>query len=67
MFEPFKRGEGVGESWGGVGLGLYIVREIVRAHGGAVVVRSDEATGTTFEVTLPAHAPRRVGSTPAPR
>ena len=66
MFEPFKRGEGIGESWGGVGLGLYIVREIVRAHGGAVVVSSDDATGTMFEVTLPAHAPPRAGSTLGP-
>lgn len=54
LFEPFKRGDGAGSSWGGVGLGLYIVREIVRAHAGRVVVRSDEATGTTFEVTFPA-------------
>ncbi len=56
MFEPFKRGDAHGNSWGGVGLGLFIVREIVRAHRGRVVMRSEERVGTTFEVTLPARA-----------
>jgi len=56
MFEPFKRGDAHGNAWGGVGLGLYIVREIVRAHRGEVVMRSEEQAGTTFEVTLPALA-----------
>lgn len=56
MFEPFKRGDAHGNAWGGVGLGLYIVREIVRAHRGEVVMRSEERAGTTFEVTLPALA-----------
>jgi K+-sensing histidine kinase KdpD len=37
----------------GLGLGLYITREIVRAHGGRIDVLSDEASGTTFVVTLP--------------
>jgi signal transduction histidine kinase len=54
IFEPFKRGDGAGNTWGGVGLGLYIVRQIVISHGGTVAVRSSEAEGTTFEVTLPA-------------
>jgi PAS domain S-box-containing protein len=53
IFEPFKRGDGTGAIWGGVGLGLYIVRQIVTAHGGSVAVRSDEVSGTTFEVSLP--------------
>ena len=37
----------------GLGLGLFIVREIVKAHGGAVQVSSSEAEGTTFTVRLP--------------
>jgi signal transduction histidine kinase len=54
IFEPFRRGDsaraGDGES---LGLGLFIVREIARAHGGSVTVSSDAATGTVFELTLP--------------
>jgi signal transduction histidine kinase len=51
LFEPFQRGRGSGHP-GGLGLGLYIVREIVRAHGGAIGVVSSPA-GTTFRVELP--------------
>jgi signal transduction histidine kinase len=57
IFEPFKRGDVAGNTWGGVGLGLYIVKQIVAAHGGSVAVRSAEGEGTTFEVTLPAAPP----------
>ena len=54
IFEPFRRGEQHrGDEKGSVGLGLFIVREVVRAHGGEVEVRSDEASGTTFTVRLP--------------
>jgi signal transduction histidine kinase len=38
---------------GGLGLGLYVVREIVRAHGGRVDFDSTEGQGTTFVVELP--------------
>ncbi len=50
VFEPFRRGDG-GAS--GLGLGLYIVREIVRAHRGSVQISSTLLKGTTFSVTLP--------------
>ena len=51
LFDPFQRGRGR-EHPGGLGLGLYIVREIVRAHGGTIEASSTDA-GTTFRVTLP--------------
>jgi signal transduction histidine kinase len=37
----------------GLGLSLFISREVVRSHGGQIVVRSSEEEGTTFLVTLP--------------
>ena len=52
LFEPMVRGAGPGGPKG-VGLGLYIVREIVRAHGGTVEVRSSAEGGTTFELDWP--------------
>jgi signal transduction histidine kinase len=54
LFEPRRRGEDY--LGGGLGLGLYLVREIVRAHGGSVGVESS-ASGTTFEVVLPVSRP----------
>lgn len=51
LFEPFRRGD---LSSDGLGLGLYIVREIARAHGGCVRLRVDRARNeTTFIVELP--------------
>jgi signal transduction histidine kinase len=52
LFEPFHRGA-IGTSSDGLGLGLYIVHEIVRAHRGRVGVRSTEGEGTLFTVELP--------------
>lgn len=55
MFEPLKRGAGQSEGYEEdrhLGLGLYIVREIVRAHGGEIEVRSEQGE-TKFEVRLP--------------
>jgi two-component system, sensor histidine kinase and response regulator len=45
IFEPFRR---VSNGPEGLGLGLYIVKEIVRAHGGTIEVRSSADEGTTF-------------------
>jgi PAS domain S-box-containing protein len=58
LFEPLKRGEQQAISPGrSLGLGLFIVEHIVRAHGGRIDVRSDEGLGTTFSVRLPRHPP----------
>jgi len=51
IFEPFKQGDDV-RSRHGLGLGLFIVREIVRAHGGTVDVRSGDGL-VTFTAKLP--------------
>jgi PAS domain S-box-containing protein len=54
IFEPLRRGKRrVNRSDRSIGLGLYIVRELVLAHGGTVEVSSTQAEGTTFTVTLP--------------
>ncbi|HVL13345.1 MAG TPA: sensor histidine kinase [Gemmata sp.] len=55
LFDPLKRGPAARESGNtdeGLGLGLFIVREVARAHGGEVDVRSD-AGETVFAVRLP--------------
>ncbi|WP_224244882.1 sensor histidine kinase [Hyalangium gracile] len=56
IFEPFQSASAPGKRRQGLGLGLYIVRELVRAHGGRVAVRSTEEEGTTFTVLLPRDA-----------
>jgi signal transduction histidine kinase len=54
IFEPLERGiqqeDRAGRS---IGLGLFIVKHIVSAHGGTIDVRSGEREGTTFTVRLP--------------
>nr|WP_041453405.1 PAS domain-containing sensor histidine kinase [Anaeromyxobacter dehalogenans] len=42
---------------GGIGLGLFICREIVRAHGGTIEITSTRSSGTTVRVRLPRRAP----------
>ncbi|MFN7133583.1 MAG: ATP-binding protein, partial [Myxococcales bacterium] len=53
IFEPFRRGELGHAHKSSLGLGLFIVREILRAHRGDVSVRSDRVEGTTFTLRLP--------------
>ncbi|MBN8230743.1 PAS domain-containing protein [Corallococcus macrosporus] len=53
MFEAFVQGEGASFRGGNVGLGLYIVKHILEAHRGGVVVHSTADAGTTFTVALP--------------
>jgi signal transduction histidine kinase len=51
IFERFERA--VSLDYGGVGLGLHIAREIVRAHGGTIRVESELGAGAAFIVELP--------------
>ncbi|WP_257451203.1 sensor histidine kinase [Archangium lipolyticum] len=55
LFDPFRQ-VGTGRRSNGLGLGLFIVRELVEAHGGEVRVRSTQEEGTTFTVRLPRDA-----------
>jgi signal transduction histidine kinase len=59
VFDRLRQGENTGNR--GLGLGLWIVRDIVERHGGAVTAASDgEGTGATFTVTLPLRAQAEV-------
>ena len=53
LFRPFKRNVRKLDSDRSIGLGLFIVREIVNAHRGTVNVRSNANEGTMFQVELP--------------
>ncbi|WP_437522063.1 AAA family ATPase [Sorangium sp. So ce726] len=55
IFERFERAVSV-RNFGGLGLGLYIVRWIVTSHGGTIRVESTPGAGATFIVELPLHA-----------
>ena len=52
LFEPFRRGMSRFRPAGSLGLGLFIVHQVVTGHGGRVEVGTD-ASGTTFSVRLP--------------
>jgi PAS domain S-box-containing protein len=52
LFDPFRRARSETGS-GGLGLGLYIVEQVVKGHGGHIEVTSTAEAGTTFRVTLP--------------
>lgn len=54
VFEPFERGEEAKRvSAQGMGLGLYIVKKLVEAHGGEIRLRTMPGEGSTFTITLP--------------
>lgn len=53
IFEAMKTGRNIGRNRRHMGLGLYIVDKIVKAHGGSVDVTSTKERGTTFTVHLP--------------
>jgi signal transduction histidine kinase len=53
IFEQFRRGGNVVGRYGGTGLGLAAVSQIVREHGGCISVDSQEGVGSTFTMRLP--------------
>ncbi|HEY8207134.1 MAG TPA: PAS domain S-box protein [Myxococcaceae bacterium] len=74
VFEPFRGLEQKREGARGLGLGLYIAEQVVRAHRGEISVTSTEAAGTRFTMTLPrggeggaAFSPQVPPPVPAPR
>lgn len=58
LFERFHRARNVSSRYyGGLGLGLYISKAIVAAHGGTISVETSEGAGSTFSVHLPLSQP----------
>jgi signal transduction histidine kinase len=61
IFERFERAVSV-KHYGGLGLGLYISRRIVEAHGGSIRLESRPGAGATFTVELPCAGPGEAAS-----
>ena len=58
IFKQFERAVNTGQdSTGGLGLGLYITRQLVDAHGGSISVQSRQGEGAEFSVILPLAPP----------
>ncbi|WP_337055095.1 PAS domain-containing sensor histidine kinase [Pseudoxanthomonas sp. USHLN014] len=60
MFQPMERG--ATDEGGGVGLGLYIVDQIARAHGGQATISSFPLDGTRVSITFPVRPPEAPSS-----
>jgi signal transduction histidine kinase len=56
LFNKFYRSHKSRQTVGGTGLGLYICKAIVEAHGGSIWVRSTEGHGSTFGFTVPIYS-----------
>lgn len=65
IFERFERGAGT-QRQPGLGLGLYVTRQIVRRHGGTLSVSSNPGEGSTFVVELPRSPLRLAAASAAP-
>ncbi len=63
IFEPFYRPAGFAESGRGAGLGLALVRQIARSHGGDITCEAADGGGTRFVVRLPAASGGKGGQT----
>jgi len=54
IFEPFQQGEThISRRYGGTGLGLTIVKQLIELHGGSIRVSSQQGKGTTFTIIMP--------------
>jgi len=58
LFQRFYRAVNVGSYISGLGVGLYVVKEIVTLHAGRIEVASVEGQGSTFTIWLPVSPPR---------
>jgi signal transduction histidine kinase len=61
LFDPFRGSRQRPDASRGLGLGLYIVKEIANAHGGSIDVSSSDTEGTTFVLSLPRRTSRSLG------
>lgn len=62
LFEAFRAGDSSSREKGGLGLGLYITRQLVLAHGGTLSFESSEEAGTTFVASIPRHVSTAVST-----
>jgi signal transduction histidine kinase len=62
IFRPFERAS-AGHKRASLGLGLYIVRSMVEAHGGTICLHGQSGRGSTFSVMIPSVQPPH-GTTP---
>ncbi|ERI90058.1 ATPase/histidine kinase/DNA gyrase B/HSP90 domain protein [Clostridiales bacterium oral taxon 876 str. F0540] len=53
IFSIYEQVDGIGEKYGGTGLGLYITKNLIELHGGSIHVSSKEGEGSVFSFTLP--------------
>jgi signal transduction histidine kinase len=61
IFNRFERGVSA-RNYGGLGLGLYVARQLVEAHGGQIHAESEPSQGTSFVVELPRRGTAQPGS-----
>lgn len=59
LFHKFERADDARMNESGMGLGLYLVKNIIERHGGAITVESEVGKGASFRFTLPAKRPAR--------
>ncbi len=64
LFQPYRRAGSTERRVRGVGLGLVIVKKLVEAHGGVVLVESHPGEGSSFTFTLPLGDPTRAAALP---